>query len=835
MASSINRVDVFVKDYLLFRGFANALKGLEIDLRSDKDKGFRPDLISEQLIVFAHNFELTRLVEYWSYLDRRMFSRLESQHQTSTRKLYSSLLKYYLVNSIQSGRSDKVQEFFERMTPELCGLSDWKDWFAIPYMKQPESVPGFEAFFSKQWQEALLLSLHNYVSVTMQCMPLPALVCMADLVGSVAVDERDGVQRRPANEVGGGSADWSRRRRAGSGSLAALKGSVELMDDFYNLTQTMAPLEEATTTSKASQSVKTNFMRPFRPQSSSPAAAKSSATRDKRKGLAPAASSGVSGGGISAAAAIAAAASGALQQAAAIVHGTTTAAAAAAATVTFGPGGVQLPAPRQPAAAAAVTSASGSSGGGPAAANDETDKKKPSFFEGLVRKNAADNTRVEFSADESRVQLPTVGASGTDGGVGGKQLPAALPSAAATDAAVRVQAAALHAAAADGSGRQTGVQPAVKRTSVASVAAGDDYSDLLGASPFHLLSQEEYAEHGSSAVTHCKFSKSGHAIVSADTSAVVKVWALNPAPVTLASVLAKSALVSLEWVDPADRLLLIGCAPDVIRLYDVKEKRTVMDKSTSNEMFINKLMAISVDPAGVKFACSSSQTIGSKDSGELMFWDLRTMEREQGLGDNVGITAMSYSRDGRLLIAGCADGSMRAVDITSGSCVRRWNAHNGRVCSLYVSNDSTSCYTVGYDSRLYEWSLVGSTCERLGAVSLHESAAGPFSWSSSASESIIGGGRSPNPPVVHQPKDRLFVLNSRETHLLSCGSRGGCIYRVSKEGLLERTMVLGGHRAPVVAVDWSGVDTETCLTADMAGKVRLSTLLSKDTGGAAQR
>lgn len=45
---------------------------------------------------------------------------------------------------------------------------------------------------------------------------------------------------------------------------------------------------------------------------------------------------------------------------------------------------------------------------------------------------------------------------------------------------------------------------------------------------------------------------------------------------------------------------------------------------------------------------------------------------------------------------------------------------------------------------------------------------------------------------------------------------------------MDSLMYLGGHKAPVVTVDWcSAVDCGTCLTASMDGKIKLSTLLAQ--------
>lgn len=48
MATAVGRVDEFVKDYLIYRGLSSTLKSLEIELRNEKEKGFR---VSELLNI----------------------------------------------------------------------------------------------------------------------------------------------------------------------------------------------------------------------------------------------------------------------------------------------------------------------------------------------------------------------------------------------------------------------------------------------------------------------------------------------------------------------------------------------------------------------------------------------------------------------------------------------------------------------------------------------------------------------------------------------------------------------------------------------------------------
>ena len=43
--ASVGRMDELVKEYLLYRGLNSSLKALELEIRNDKDKGFRVNTI----------------------------------------------------------------------------------------------------------------------------------------------------------------------------------------------------------------------------------------------------------------------------------------------------------------------------------------------------------------------------------------------------------------------------------------------------------------------------------------------------------------------------------------------------------------------------------------------------------------------------------------------------------------------------------------------------------------------------------------------------------------------------------------------------------------------
>ena len=79
-----------------------------------------------------------------------------------------SLLRMYLVNASVNGKQEKIIEFFEKCGSELHKEPEWKEWFALPFIKSPEENPLFMVYFTRQWQDTMFISLHNLLAVSFQ-------------------------------------------------------------------------------------------------------------------------------------------------------------------------------------------------------------------------------------------------------------------------------------------------------------------------------------------------------------------------------------------------------------------------------------------------------------------------------------------------------------------------------------------------------------------------------------------------------------------------------------------------------------------------------------------
>ena len=268
MAASTPYIDSLVKEYLLFRGFTATLRAFDAELKLEKEKGFRVDRIVDQLSSFVNSHDLNGLLDLWRHLDSRIFTRLETSRAPAVRKLENSLLKLYAVTCVSTKQSEKLKEFFERIATDVHGQSEWKDWFALPWLKDPQDNPAFSLYFTRQWQDTLMLSLHNFLALVFQAMPQPRL---ADMKKSAA---RQQAMREEIRQL--------KLRLADSGLAATSSKGIEVplgkevMDDFYLIAQETAVIDSQVKTLKS-------FLRTITGGGRSPSSTSSSSTTSKSR------------------------------------------------------------------------------------------------------------------------------------------------------------------------------------------------------------------------------------------------------------------------------------------------------------------------------------------------------------------------------------------------------------------------------------------------------------------------------------------------------------------------------------------------------------------------
>uniref|UniRef100_A0A3Q2ZXC8 WD repeat-containing protein 91 n=1 Tax=Kryptolebias marmoratus TaxID=37003 RepID=A0A3Q2ZXC8_KRYMA len=358
--------------------------------------------------------------------------------------------------------------------------------------------------------------------------------------------------------------------------------------------------------------------------------------------------------------------------------------------------------------------------------------------------------------------------------------------------------------------------------------AGAGGGGLSAEQPFIKLSQEEYGEHHSS-IMHCRVDCSGRRVASLDVDGVIKVWSFNPIMQTKATIMSKSPLLSLEWAAKPDRLLLLGSGVGTVRLYDTEAKKNLYEMNIDDTH--PRILSLACSPSGSSFVCSAaalSRSGGSESgprlpipvSGQLLLWDTKTVKQQLQFSlepEPVAVNCTAFNHNGNLLVTGAADGVIRLFDMQRYESAMSWRAHDGEVYSVEFSYDENTVFSVGEDGKFIQWNIHRCGVKQ-SEQDLPQDATGPF---------VLSGYSGYK--QVQVPRGRLFAFDSEGQHVLTCSSSGGLIYRLTNgEPALERVLSLGGHKAPVVTVDWcSAVDCGTCLTASMDGKIKLSTLLAQ--------
>lgn len=100
----------------------------------------------------------------------------------------------------------------------------------MPYIKNPEEHPVFAVYFTRQWQDTLLVSLHNFLAAVYQSMPQPTLASFEENAAKmVSLQKENDVMRRGlANLISGDDKHVE---------VPLSEGTDSIMDDFYNISQ----------------------------------------------------------------------------------------------------------------------------------------------------------------------------------------------------------------------------------------------------------------------------------------------------------------------------------------------------------------------------------------------------------------------------------------------------------------------------------------------------------------------------------------------------------------------------------------------------------------------
>lgn len=680
MAAATGRVDELVKDYLLYRGCTASLRNFEYELKIDKDKGLRADKILEQFQQYVGSHSLSNLRDFWTHLNGRLFCRLEQRYIPSVKKLEVGLLKLYVVNACQSNRQDKVTEFFDKMAGDLQQQPEFREWFCFPFIKNPEENSHFAMYFTKTWQEMFYLSLFNFLSVIINVMPAPVLL-------NFDIEHKRMKNLQEENEMLKTqllSADRTlalkssctmERKYVGRGA-----NSAELCYDFSDLGDESLEIQKQQKPSRKipfSNSPLFNRRPNILTSNKSPIKSQSKAKTGKSQAMNIKKENG----------------STALPSNQGHPEYTSRSLSSGAAAQKVG----------HPEA----TSRTLSHQNKPIQPNtpSEASRNKAVTSQG----KASSLPKVEEFTASSASNAPVPKLENLDQNLIGVQ-----KSPDNTSKEVLASRRTTKELSYDAQEDLTPVNENRCLSEASKPKSIIDKSDYIAddQGPFLLLSQEDYKEHRS-AISYARFSVMGQYVASVDVDGIVKIWSWSPQPVTCATVMSKSAFLSLEWASKQDRWLLLGNRSGNIRLFDVKEMKSFYE-ATSDSSY-PRIVSLSSNQSNGTFVCSATvnrarsasgsdlQTSTNARVGKLSLWDLRSMNQLKHLEVQPGpvtINCCSFNHNGHLLLTGGVDGTIRLFDMQQHKVISQWEAHSGEVQTLQFSSDETNCYSIGTDGKV---------------------------------------------------------------------------------------------------------------------------------------
>uniref|UniRef100_K3Z795 Uncharacterized protein n=1 Tax=Setaria italica TaxID=4555 RepID=K3Z795_SETIT len=130
---NVRYAEELVREFLVFRGFTSTLQAYESELSTEIGRNFQVDKILD--LVFSEyiaKYQLDRLVGLFTFFKQCFTSPVDTELFSTLVKLELSVLRYYVINALKSGRQDKVVEFFGESSNYLMQKrEDWLPWFAL--------------------------------------------------------------------------------------------------------------------------------------------------------------------------------------------------------------------------------------------------------------------------------------------------------------------------------------------------------------------------------------------------------------------------------------------------------------------------------------------------------------------------------------------------------------------------------------------------------------------------------------------------------------------------------------------------------------------------------
>lgn len=181
-------------------------------------------------------------------------------------------------------------------------------------------------------------------------------------------------------------------------------------------------------------------------------------------------------------------------------------------------------------------------------------------------------------------------------------------------------------------------------------------------------------------------------IASASDDASIRIWSL-PEGKLLATLPGHQGPVLSLAISPDDVLLASGGADRTVRIWDVEQKKEVLQIS-GNAGRIESL-TFSPDGTALLYATAADAVLCDVATGKKMM---------TFTGHQADVSAVIFSHDGKTVVTGSADTTLRLWDAAKGELLASLTGHKGRIRGIAMSKDCNRIVSSSFDGVIHLWS-----------------------------------------------------------------------------------------------------------------------------------